>query len=320
MAFNPLITHAFILRISAFLVKPKSLHQQLKSHPEPPGYSNMDTDTIIEWLQTDGLDFLIKIAIALVIFLIGKWVARKVTNLTKKAMTKSKMEETLVSFLGNGVFMLLMVCVVLVTLDFVGIKTTSFVAILGAAGLAVGLAMQGSLANFAAGVLIIMFRPFKLGDAIDAGGVFGIVEAITILTTNMRTPDNKVIIVPNGQIMGGAITNFSAKETRRVDLVIGCGYDDDLKKVRKVLEEILDGDERVLKDPAYTIGLLELGDSSINFAVRPWVNAADYWNVFFETQEKVKERFDAEGISIPFPQRDVHLFPAPGGDSGQAAS
>jgi small conductance mechanosensitive channel len=268
----------------------------------------MDVDSIINWLQTDGLDMLIKLVIAIVIFIVGKWIAGKVTKLVKKGMTKSKMDEALVSFLGNGVFMILMVCVILVTLDFVGIKTTSFVAILGAAGLAVGLALQGSLANFAAGVLIIMFRPFTLGHAIDAGGVFGIVEEITLLTTNMKTPDNKVIIVPNGQIMGGAITNFSAKDTRRVDMVFGCSYVDDLKKVRSVIEDILNNDERILKDPAYTIGLLELGDSSVNFAVRPWVNAADYWNVFFETQEKVKVRFDEEGISIPFPQRDVHLF------------
>jgi small conductance mechanosensitive channel len=258
--------------------------------------------------------------VAIIIFVVGKWVARRITNLVKKGMGKANMDETLISFLGNGVYMVLMVCVVLAALDYLGVKTTGFIAILGAAGLAVGLALQGSLANFASGVLIIMFRPFKKGDAVDGGGVFGIVEEITILTTVMRTPDNKVIIIPNAQIMGGAITNFSTKPTRRVDLVIGCGYDDDLKKVRSVLEEILENDDRVLKDPAYTIGLLELGDSSVNFAVRPWVNAADYWNVYFDTQEAVFNRFGEEGISIPYPQSDVHLFPAPSGDSDQAAS
>jgi small conductance mechanosensitive channel len=231
-------------------------------------------------------------------------------------MAKGKMDETLISFLGNGVYMVLMVCVVLAALDFIGIKTTGFIAILGAAGLA----LQGSLANFASGVLIIMFRPFKKGDAVDGGGVFGIVEEITILTTVLRSPDNKSIIVPNSQVMGGAITNFSTKPTRRVDLVIGCGYDDDLKKVRSVLEEILDNDERILKDPAYTIGLSELGDSSVNFVVRPWVNAADYWGVNFDTQESVFNRFGEEGISIPYPQTDVHLFPAPSENSDQAAS
>jgi len=271
-------------------------------------------------LQTYGLAYLKMFVVAIIIFVVGKWVARRITNLVKKGMGKANMDETLISFLGNGVYMVLMVCVVLAALDYLGVKTTGFIAILGAAGLAVGLALQGSLANFASGVLIIMFRPFKKGDAVDGGGVFGIVEEITILTTVMRTPDNKVIIIPNAQIMGGAITNFSTKPTRRVDLVIGCGYDDDLKKVRSVLEEILENDDRVLKDPAYTIGLLELGDSSVNFAVRPWVNAADYWNVYFDTQEAVFNRFGEEGISIPYPQSDVHLFPAPSGDSDQAAS
>lgn len=279
----------------------------------------MDVENIRTWLETEGLDFLITVAIALVILLIGKWVAEKVTNLVKKGLLKSKMEETLVAFLGNGVYIILIICVILVTLDYLGVKTTSFIAILGAAGLAVGLALQGSLGNFASGVLIIMFRPFKKGDAVDGGGEFGIVEEITILTTNMRTPDNKVIIVPNSQIMGGAITNFSAKPTRRVDMVFGCGYGDDIKKAKKVLEEILQNDKRVLDDPAYSVGVLELGDNSVNFAVRPWVNAADYWDVFFDTHEAVKIRFDEEGLSIPYPQRDVHLFPVES-DDGQAAA
>ena len=280
----------------------------------------MDTDKIMTWLETDGLNFLITLAIAIVIFIIGKWIARKVTNLIKKGMTKSSMDETLVSFLGNGVYMILMVCVILVTLDYLGVKTTSFVAILGAAGLAVGLALQGSLANFASGVLIIMFRPFKKGDAVDGGGVFGIVEEITILTTNMRTPDNKVIIIPNSQIMGGAITNFSTKPTRRVDMVFGCGYDDDIRQAKKVLEEILQNDDRVLEDPAYTVAVNELADSSVNFVVRPWVNAEDYWGVFFDTHEAVKIKFDEVGLSIPYPQSDVHMFPAQTEEDNQAAS
>lgn len=270
----------------------------------------MDVENILHWLQTEGVDFLIKLAIALVIFLVGKWIAGKITNILKKGMGKAKMDAALVSFLGNGVFMLLMVCVVLVTLDFVGVKTTSFVAILAAAGLAVGLALQGSLANFASGVLIIMFRPFTVGNAIDAGGVFGIVEEISILTTNMKTPDNKVIIVPNSQIMGGPITNFSRKETRRIDMVFGCGYNDDIRKAKALLVDIMEKDDRILKDPAYTVAVMELGDSSVNFAVRPWVNAADYWDVFFETHETVKIRFDEEGLTIPYPQSDVHMFPA----------
>jgi len=268
----------------------------------------MDTEKIMTWLQTDGLDLLITLAIAIAIFIIGKWIAHRITNLVKRGMTKSNMDDTLVSFLGNGIYMILMVCVILVTLDFIGVKTTSFVAILGAAGLAVGLALQGSLANFASGVLIIMFRPFKKGDAVDGGGVFGIVEDISILTTNMRTPDNKVIIIPNSQIMGGAITNFSTKPTRRVDMVFGCGYDDDIRQVKGVLQDILENDERILKDPAYVVAVSELGDNSVNFAVRPWVNAADYWDVYFDTHEAVKLKFDEAGLSIPYPQTDVHLF------------
>ncbi|EDY83818.1 transporter, MscS family [Verrucomicrobiia bacterium DG1235] len=280
----------------------------------------MDTEKIMNWLQTDGLDFLITLGIAIAIFIIGKWVAHKITKLIKKAMKKSNMDDTLVSFLGNGIYMILMVCVILVTLDYLGVKTTSFVAILGAAGLAVGLALQGSLANFASGVLIIMFRPFKKGDAVDGGGVFGIVEEISILTTNMRTPDNKVIIIPNSQMMGGAITNFSAKSTRRVDMTFGCGYDDDIRQAKRVLQDILDNDERVLKDPAYVVAVSELGDNSVNFTVRPWVDAADYWNVYFDTHEAVKLKFDEEGLSIPYPQTDVHLFPAQTEEGKKAAT
>ncbi len=276
----------------------------------------MNFDTISEWVKTDGLEWLktdgVKFAtmalVALAIFLIGKWLARRITDIVKKGMAKANMDETLISFLGNGVYMILMVCLVLIVLDYCGIRTTSFVAILGAAGLAVGLALQGSLANFASGVLIIMFRPFKKGDFIDGGGVMGVVEGITILTTNMTTPDNKVIIVPNSQIMGGPITNFSAKDTRRIDFVFGVGYDDDLKKVKKVLTEILEADERVLKDPAPTIGLSEMADSSINFVCRPWVKSCDYWQTFWDINERVKLRFDEEGISIPYPQRDIHVI------------
>lgn len=286
----------------------------------------MNFESITEWIQTDGLawlktdgvHYLTMTLIAITIFMVGRWVARRITDIVKKAMAKAKMDETLISFLGNGVYMLLMVCLVLIVLDFCGIKTTSFVAILGAAGLAVGLALQGSLANFASGVLIIMFRPFKKDDFIEAGGVIGVVEGITILTTNMRTGDNKVIIVPNAQIMGGSITNYSAKETRRIDFVFGVGYDDDLKKVRQVLTEILDADERVLKDPAPTIGLSELADSSVNFVCRPWVKSGDYWPTFFDINEKVKTRFDEEGISIPYPQRDIHVID--GGDGESIAS
>ena len=260
-------------------------------------------DTFISWIATNALN----IVIAIVIFIVGKWVAKLLTSVTKHLMSKSKMDEALVNFLGHIVNALLMVIVIIAALNQAGFATTSLVAIVGAAGLAVGLALQGSLANFASGVMIIMFRPFTKGDVICAGGVTGCVEEITIFTTNMKTPDNKAIIVPNGAIMGGSITNFSAKDTRRVDFVFGVSYGDDIKKVKEVIWEVLNADERILKDPAPTVGLLELADSSVNFAVRPWVNSGDYWGVFFDIQEKMKIRFDEEGISIPFPQQDVHM-------------
>ncbi|MCK4502060.1 MAG: mechanosensitive ion channel, partial [Desulfuromonadales bacterium] len=172
----------------------------------------------------------------------------------------------------------------------------------------IGLSLQGTLSNFASGIMLILFRPFKVGDFVEAGGVSGIIEEIQIFSTKMSSVDNKEITVPNGQIIGSTITNYSAKETRRVDLVIGVGYNDDLKKVREVLEDILSSDDRILKDPEPTIGVLELADSSVNFAVRPWVKSENYWPVLFATQETIKLRFDAEGISIPYPQQDLHII------------
>jgi len=188
------------------------------------------------------------------------------------------------------------------------VQTTSFVAVVGAAGLTIGLALQGSLANFAAGILMIIFKPFKVGDYIEGGGVDGIVEEIGIFTTELKTFDNKKIIVPNAKLTSDNIINYTAREIRRVDIVASVSYSDDLDKVRKVLEDILAADEHVLKEPAPKIAVLELADSSVNFAVRPWVKTSDYWDVFFATQESIKKQFDAAGISIPFPQQDVHLY------------
>ena len=189
--------------------------------------------------------------------------------------------------------------------------SAQFVAVVGAAGLAVGLALQGSLSNFAAGVLIVLFRPYKVGDYVEAAGISGTIEQVQILTTILKTPDNKQIIVPNGQIMDSIITNYSANDRRRVDLVVGVSYEDDLDKVRKTLEELVAADERILDDPAVTIAVSELADSSVNFIVRPWVKTADYWGVHFDLTEAIKKRFDQEGISFPFPQQDVHLYQAP---------
>ncbi len=223
-------------------------------------------------------------------------------------MTKGKVDPTLISFLGHMIYIALLTFVVLAALGQLGIQTTSFIAVIGAAGLAVGLALQGSLSNFAAGVLMIIFRPFKVGDLIEAAGVLGTVEEILIFTTQVKTPDNKTVIIPNSKLTSDNITNYTAKPERRLDMVFGVSYSDDIDKVKIVISDVLSQDDRILASPAPTIGLLEMGDSSINFAVRPWVRPADYWDVLFNINETMKKRFDDEGISIPFPQRDVHIF------------
>ena len=201
-----------------------------------------------------------------------------------------------------------MMFVIIAAINQIGVQTTSLIAIMGAAGLAVGLAMQGSLANFAAGVLIVMFRPYRVGDFVEAAGIAGSVEQVGILTTVLKTGDNKQIIVPNAQIMGSIITNYSANDTRRVELVIGIGYDDDIDKARDTLQALVDADDRILKDPSCLIAVSELADSSVNFVVRPWVKSADYSAIKFALTEAIKKRFDKEGISFPYPQQDVHLI------------
>ena len=264
-------------------------------------------DLIIK-LQEFGTLYGLKIVAAALIFIVGRFIALGLRKLLRNILVRNKVDETLIGFVSSLAYVLMMAFVIIAAISKLGIQTTSFIAILGAAGLAIGLALQGSLANFAAGVLMLIFKPFKVGDFIEGGGVSGVVEEIGIFTTELKSPDNKKIIVPNAIITGDKIINYTAKDCRRVDIVAGVSYSDDLDKVRKVLEDILSSDDRVLKDPAPTIGVLELADSSVNFAVRPWVKTADYWNVFFATQESIKKRFDAEGISIPFPQQDVHLY------------
>jgi small conductance mechanosensitive channel len=249
-----------------------------------------------------------KILIALVIFVVGRWIAKGFRKLTNRVLEKKNIDLTLVRFVGNLTYIILLTFFVVAALGQLGIQTTSFIAIIGAAGLAVGLALQGSLANFAAGFLMILFRPFKVGDFVEGAGVAGTVEEISIFTTQLKSPDNKTIIVPNAKISGDNIVNYSTKGTRRVDMVAGIGYECDIDKAREILEEIVTSDERVLKDPAHKIGVVELADSSVNFVVRPWVNTSDYWDVWFDMTEKIKKRFDEAGISIPFPQRDIHVY------------
>ncbi|KAA1152418.1 mechanosensitive ion channel [Pseudoalteromonas sp. FUC4] len=267
-------------------------------------------DSVLNWLNDNSgliLHYGIQAAIALVIFLIGSRVAKFCSNLTEKGFAKKKVDKAVGSFVASIVFTLVFAVTILMALSQIGIETTSFIAILGAAGLAVGLALQGSLSNFASGVLIILLRPFKSGDFVEAGNKMGTVKKIEIFSTELRTPDNKVIIVPNSQIMSGAITNFSRESTRRIDLVIGVGYDADLRQAKEVLKSVLDAETRILKDPAYTVAVNELGDSSVNFVVRPWVNAADYWPTYWSLMENIKIALDEANINIPFPQMDVHF-------------
>jgi small conductance mechanosensitive channel len=271
--------------------------------------------------------FGIKVATALLILVIGRWVAKFLRNLTGKMMGKSNVDATLVKFVGNLVYFALLVFVVLAALAQVGIQTTSFIAIIGAAGLAVGLALQGSLANFAAGVLLVLFRPFKVGDYIEGAGVGGIVEEIHIFSTLLCTLDNKAIIVPNAKLTGDNITNYTMKEKRRIDLVFGVSYGEEIEKVKRVIAgvlgsdarilkepaptvAVLGSDARILKEPAPTVAVLGIEGGSVTFAVRPWVRTEDYWDVYFNTNENMKKQFDAEGIKIPVPRRDVHLHPA----------
>jgi small conductance mechanosensitive channel len=267
---------------------------------------NMDKilDIIITWAS----EYSLKLLAAILILIIGRWLARKIAALLARVLEKNGIDVTLTGFLQNITYYALLVLVLIAAAGQLGINTTSFLTIVGAAGLAVGLALKDSLSNFASGVMLVLFRPFRVGDVVEAGGVKGKVVGINIFNTVMNTPDNQRIIVPNSSITSDVITNVNANPTRRIDLVAGIGYEDDIAKARQVLEGIIQAEERVLKDPAPTIAVAELADSSVNFVVRPWVNTGDYWDVFFALTEQIKLRFDAEGISIPYPQQDLHLF------------
>jgi small conductance mechanosensitive channel len=254
---------------------------------------------IYEYLAEYGL----KVLGSLAIFLVGRWLAGVASKLVEKALVKANVDKTLAKFGKNLTYIVLLIFVALSALATAGVKTTQFAVVIGAAGLAIGLALQGSLANFASGFLMIIFHPFKVGDFIEAAGVKGTVDEIQIF----NTPDNIRAIIPNAQLTGGNILNYTVNGIRRVDLVVGVSYEDDLKKAKRVIEETLTSDERVLKDPAPTIAVFELGDSSVNFVVRPWVKPADYWDVYFDMTEKIKLNLDENGISIPYPQRDIHV-------------
>ncbi|HKI69539.1 MAG TPA: mechanosensitive ion channel domain-containing protein [Verrucomicrobiae bacterium] len=265
-------------------------------------------------LSPENIDRLIQFGLnllfAVLILIIGAWVAKLIKSMLTRALNHKKLDPIIVGFLANLTYIIVLIAVVMAALNKLSIQTTSLVAIVGAAGLAIGLALQGSLANFAAGFLMVIFRPFKKGDYIEAGGTAGVVDEIQVFTTILNTPDNRRVIVPNSKIMGDNITNYSAKDSRRLDLIFGVSYSDNIPKVKEVLQRVVSEDPRVLKEPAAQILVGELADSSVNFIMRVWIKSSDYWPFKFETTEKVKMTFDQEGISIPFPQRDVHMFQA----------
>ncbi len=255
-----------------------------------------------------GLPLLMNLAAAIIIYLIGKWLAKVLAKATEKLLQRGNVDPALCKFTRSIVYAGIMIFTILAAVGRLGVQTTSFIAILGAAGLAVGMALQGTLSNFAAGVMLILFKPFKIGDFIEGGGTMGSVKEIKIFNTIMATPDNRKIIVPNSKIAGDTITNFSAIDRRRIDLTFGVSYDDDLKTAKQVLQDLVDADSRILKDPACTIAVSELADSCVNIVCRPWVAPADYWGVYFDLVEKAKSALEASGCSIPYPQRDVHVY------------
>ncbi|MEZ8136388.1 small-conductance mechanosensitive channel MscS [Vibrio splendidus] len=263
-----------------------------------------------QWLTNNSdlfIQYGVNIISALIILFIGNLIVKAVANSVSKVLQKKKMDRAVVEFVHGLVRYLLFVIVLIAALGRLGVQTASVVAVIGAAGLAVGLALQGSLSNFAAGVLIVAFRPFKSGDYVEIGGVAGSVDSIQIFQTVLTTPDNKMVVVPNGSVIGSPITNYSRHDTRRIDLMIGVSYNADLQKTKALLTKICESDERVLKEPGVQVGVHTLADSSVNFVVRPWVNTAEYWDVYFDLMQAIKEGLDNEGIEIPFPQVDVHM-------------
>jgi small conductance mechanosensitive channel len=268
---------------------------------------DLDAQEILDQVTQLGLDYGPKILGAIVVWIIGSWVVKAIVSVLGKTMTKTKTDPSLKPFLQGLAGGLLKVMLVITVLGMLGIEMTSFIAILGAAGLAVGMALSGTLQNFAGGVMILIFKPFKIGDVIDAQGFVGSVKEIQIFNTIMKTPDNKTIIIPNGGLSSGSMTNFSTEATRRVDWTIGVGYGDDLDKAKTVIKRLCDEDSRILKTPEVFIAVAELADSSVNFTVRAWVNAADFWGVYFAMNENVYKTFPKEGLNIPYPQMDVHI-------------
>ncbi|ACE85734.1 mechanosensitive ion channel family protein [Cellvibrio japonicus] len=266
-----------------------------------------DDESLLKMYELYVVPWGIKVFFALLIFFIGQFIAKMVARLVSKVLSRTRLDKILIEFIRSLINALLMVFVIVAALDQLGVNTNSVIAVLGAAGLAIGLALQGSLQNFAAGFMLLIFRPFKAGDFVEAAGTSGNIDKIGIFSTTMHTGDNKQVIIPNGAIYSGNIINYSSLGTRRIDMVFSIGYGDDMKKARNIIADIIAADERILKEPEPLIAVGELGASSVNFYVRPWVKAGDFWPVRFALTEAIKQAFDDNGISIPFPQMDVHL-------------
>jgi len=268
--------------------------------------ATVQMEKLTETAFTMGLTYGPKLVLAILTLIIGMWIIKRMVKGANRHFT-AKADPTLGQFVSNLTSVLLKMMLLIAVASMIGIETTSFIAVLGAAGLAVGLALQGSLSNFAGGVLILMFKPFKVGDLLDAQGYIGTVKEIQIFNTILKTADNRIVIIPNGSLSNGSMVNVNQEDTRRVDLTFGIGYGDDIDKAKAIIEDLVSKESRALKDPEHLIVVSELADSSVNFTVRIWVNTADYWGVYFCMHEAVKKAFDAQGVSIPFPQQDVHM-------------
>lgn len=267
----------------------------------------MNTEEIISQVTNIGLEYGPKVLGAIVVWIIGSWIVKAIANGVGRVLDKGSTDPSLKPFLLGIIRMLLKVMLIISVLGMLGIEMTSFIAILGAAGLAVGMALSGTLQNFAGGVMLLIFKPFKVGDVLEAQGFTGSVREIQIFNTILKTPDNRTIIIPNGGLSTSSMVNYSTEAQRRVDWTIGVGYGDDLAKAKQIIRQLCDADSRILKDPEVFIAVSELADSSVNFAVRAWVNAPDFWGVYFDMNENVYNTFNKEGLNIPYPQMDVHV-------------
>ena len=274
-------------------------------------FSNFQIADILARMTTLITDWGLKVVGALVVLIVGRMIAKSIRKGTRKALERGKMDPTLVPFVSSLVYYMVMAFVLIAVLGMVGIQTASMIAVLGAAGLAVGLALQGTLANFASGVMLLIFRPFRTGDFIEAAGVSGSVDTVGIFSTTLNTPDNVRIVLPNSTVWGQTIKNYATNPTRRVDLVMGISYDDDIGTAIDTINRVLGDEPRLLKDPAPTVAVAELADSSVNIVVRPWCNKEDYWGVYCDLTRALKEQLEADGCSIPYPQHDVHLHKLP---------